>query len=218
MKHTSRESRTQLKKLISRCIAGDLYSQEQARLEKELAAHPDLECTFKSLQRLSQRPAHAEQDLPLDFEEQVMQRVQSIQAQGSPGLLSRIFSLPSPPAQMALALMITGIFFLAVGFQLVLGLDTGQDFFYAALAPAMVGATLLACHGIHMVLQTEGFGLDRLKIFVPGALFGGTTLMGVLPGMSAELMLISLWFGLSGMGITVFLAMASGCFDRHTAQ
>lgn len=218
MKHTSRENRTKLIKLISRSVAGDLGSQEQVSLEKELAGHPGLERTFKSLQRLTQKPAHVEQDLPQGFEEQVMQRVQSMQAQGSPGLLSRIFSLPSPPAQMALALMITGIFFLAVGFQLILGLDTGQGFFYVALAPAMVGATLLACHGIHLALQTEGFGLDRFKIFIPGALFGGTTLVGILPGMAAEIMLISLWFGLSGMGITVFLAMASGCFARHTAQ
>jgi hypothetical protein len=131
--------------------------------------------------------------------------------------VKQALSLPSTPGEMALVFMHMGVFFLVICFILILRLDPGTIaagsgfIFYLCLAPSLLGAGVLFRLGWKVIRHPGALMDSGKRIAFPAVLFSLTALGGISLQVSWELVMISLWLGLSGLAATGFLAFAWRC-------
>ncbi len=209
-----------LEKMMAAAMAGDLPPKEILALEERLAAAPPSLKKWRDMQTLAdamtRQAGHSSQALSEDFTHRTMSRILEIPdaiTMTHKYWLTRAL-LPATPSEMGLALASVGVFFLATGLALLLGLFTsGIDpglmtpVVPLALFPALLACALLLFAGLRQIGQTSDPDRPGARVVTAMALFGLTAVTGLVLKGHFPLTLALIWYGAAGLLTTGILSL-----------
>lgn len=210
-----------LEKMMAAAMAGDLPPGERLALEKRLAAVPSFLKKWRDMHALveamTRQGRHSSQGLSQAFTHRTMSRILELpDAPTGPhqSWLARAL-LPATPSEMGLALASVGMFFLATGLALLLGLFTSgidpglmNPVLPLALFPALLACALLLFAGLRQIRPATDPALPGARVLTAMALFGLTATTGLVLKGQLPLTMALIWYGGAGLLTTGVLSLA----------
>lgn len=216
MSEKHKPTSSELKGLMAAVLAGDPDHQEIARLEQKLDNSPGLKKTWSRLKSLNLSIPEQKSALPESFHRELMQKIQALPRHSPPQArtLTRALGLPVTPAEMGLAMLNLGMFFLVAALVLMGGfvvLLAGPDldfWFLICLVPGFAAALMLIILGAGF-LKVQGHSSISLSCFIiPTVFFIASILVGLMFLESRVHLVPILLFGISGLISSGVLAVA----------